>query len=304
MSADTQHAHFQQEHDMPGPASTRACSASTRNSVPATKTNATRSEAELDQDENELSRIVDLIPQTIVVLNPDGKAIHANRVALEYTGLSVDEVRADGFRDHVFHPEDVQRLREARQKGLTGTVPFENEQRALGKNGKYRWFLIRYNPLLDDKGNVLRWYATGTDIEDRKQTETLRAAENRTLEMIAEGASLNDVLDQLCSSIDAQIAPSVTTILLTDPDGKHLFQGGGPRVSREWISAITPLPVAFDAGLCGTAAFLKARVIVPLTKDKEVLGTFALYSPESRVPSKNATGTPFSSGCAMPSCPA
>jgi formate hydrogenlyase transcriptional activator len=231
--------------------------------------------------------------------------------------LSLDEVRADDFRERVFHPEDVQRLREARQKGLSGTVPFENEQRALDKNGKYRWFLIRYNPLLDERGNVLRWYATGTDIQDRKQTETLLAAEKRTLEMIADGASLKDVLNHLCASIDVQVAPSVTiaTILLASADGKRLYPGGGPRVPDEWRSTVFPVPVAFDSFCCGTAAFLKQRLIVPdvatevnwpdkyrdlairngiraawsepiLTKDNDVLGTFALYSHEARVPTE------------------
>src|SRR6202034_4485426 len=119
-------------------------------------------EAQLRQEREELRRIVDLIPQTIIVLNPNGKAIYANRVALEYTGLSLGEVQADGFRDRVFHHEDVERLRDERQKALSGTVPFENEQRALGKDGKYRWFLIRYNPLLDENGKVMRWCATGT----------------------------------------------------------------------------------------------------------------------------------------------
>jgi formate hydrogenlyase transcriptional activator len=135
-------------------------------------------------DQEELRRIIELIPQTIVVLNPDGKAIYANRVALEYTGLSLDEVRADNFRDRVFHPEDVQRLREERQKGLSGSVQFENEQRARGKDGKYRWFLIRYNPLIDERGNVVRWYATGTDIEYRKQAETKLRQEERELRQL------------------------------------------------------------------------------------------------------------------------
>ena len=135
-------------------------------------------------DQEELRRIIELIPQTIVVLNPDGKAIYANRVALEYTGLSLDEVRADDFRDRVFHPEDVQRLREERQKGLSGSVQFENEQRARGKDGKYRWFLIRYNPLIDERGNVVRWYATGTDIEYRKQAETKLRQEERELRQL------------------------------------------------------------------------------------------------------------------------
>ena len=141
-------------------------------------------EPKLLPDEEELRRIIDLIPQTIVVLSPDGKAIYANRVALEYTGLSLDEVRADNFRDRVFHPEDVQRFREERQKGLSGSVPFENEQRARGKDGKYRWFLIRYNPLIDERGNVVRWYATGTDIEYRKQAETKLRQEERELRQL------------------------------------------------------------------------------------------------------------------------
>src|ERR1700745_238531 len=173
-------------------------------------------EPKLLPDEQELRRIIDLIPQTIVVLSRDGKAIYANRVALEYTGLSLDEVRADNFRDRVFHPEDVQRFREERQKGLSGSVPFENEQRALGKDGKYRWFLIRYNPLLDERGNVLRWYATGTDIQDRKQAEPLHSAEKRTLEMIAGGACLADILERLCETIDAQVSNVKSVVMLLD----------------------------------------------------------------------------------------
>jgi formate hydrogenlyase transcriptional activator len=144
----------------------------------------TGAQPKLHQNEEELRRIIDLIPQTIVVLNPDGKAIYANRVALEYTGLSLDEMRADDFRDRVFHPEDVQRLHEERQKGLSGSVPFENEQRARGKDGKYRWFLIRYNPLIDQRGNVVRWYATGTDIEYRKQAETKLRHDERELRQL------------------------------------------------------------------------------------------------------------------------
>ncbi len=143
-----------------------------------------RAEARLRQDEEELRRIVDLIPQQIVVLNPKGEAIYANRVSMEYTGLSLEEVRADSFRDRVFHPEDIQRLREQRQKALAGTIPFENEQRGLGKDGKYRWFLIRYNPFLDENGKVIRWYAAATDIEDRRQAENKLRQEERELRQL------------------------------------------------------------------------------------------------------------------------
>jgi len=183
MPPDSRQVDVQQKHGERNPAPARGA---TRQDL-ATAGGAgdvKLTEPKLLPDEQELRRIIDLIPQTIVVLNPDGKAIYANRVALEYTGLSLDEMRADDFRDQVFHPEDVQRLHEERQKGLSGSVPFENEQRARGKDGKYRWFLIRYNPLIDERGNVVRWYATGTDIEYRKLAETKLRQEERELRQL------------------------------------------------------------------------------------------------------------------------
>ena len=107
-----------------------------------------RAEAKLRKDEEELRRMTDAIPQTIIVLNPDGRAIYVNRVALEYTGLSLDEVRADDFRARVFHPDDVQRLREERHKNPS-PVPLHSKtnsglwERMVSIGGS----LIRYNPL-------------------------------------------------------------------------------------------------------------------------------------------------------------
>jgi formate hydrogenlyase transcriptional activator len=128
-------------------------------------------EAELRLVLAELQRVVDLIPQHVVVLDAGGNAIFANQQVLEYTGLTVDEIQGVNFRARAFHPDDVERLGDDRQRALSGAVPFENEQRVLGKDGKYRWFLIRYNPLLDDSGNVLRWYCGATEITERKEAE-------------------------------------------------------------------------------------------------------------------------------------
>jgi len=179
----------------------------------------------IKKSETELREIVDVIPQTIIVLNPDGKAIYANRVALEYNGLSLDDVRADAFRARVFHPDDVQRLREERHKALSGAVPFENEQRALGKDGKYRWFLIQYNPLLDEGGKVIRWYATGTDIDDRKRAEDRMRNETVALreeivrsamfeEIVGSSEALRRVLEQV-----SRVAPTDSTVLIQGETG-------------------------------------------------------------------------------------
>src|SRR5467141_3032254 len=179
----------------------------------------------IKKSETELREIVDVIPQTIIVLNPDGKAIYANRVALEYTRLSLDVVRADDFRARILHPDDVQRLREERHKALSGTAPFENEQRALGKDGKYRWFLIRYNPLLDESGKVIRWYATGTDIDDRKRAEDRMRNETVALrEQIDRDSMFEDIvgsseaLRKVLRQVD-KVAHSDSTVLILGETG-------------------------------------------------------------------------------------
>src|SRR5216683_2213419 len=137
-----------------------------------------------DDGGEDLRRIVDLIPQTIVVLAPDGKVLYANHRATEYTGLSLADVSADDFRGRVFHPADIERLREERQRCLAGTVPFENEQRVRRRDGTYRWFLIQYNPLRDEQGRVLRWYASGMDIEDRRRAEDKLRQEEQELRQL------------------------------------------------------------------------------------------------------------------------
>ena len=140
--------------------------------------------ADVRKSETELRRMTDAVAQSIVVLSPEGKAISANRVALEYTGLSLEQVQAAGFRERVFHPDDISRLRETRLRALAGTTPFENEQRVLRADGQYRWFLVQYNPVVDDNGRVACWYATGTDIEDRKRAENQLRQDERELRQL------------------------------------------------------------------------------------------------------------------------
>src|SRR5712691_11514984 len=134
----------------------------------------------------DLQQIVDVIPQTITVLDPDGTIIYANQAVLDYTGLTIDDVMKSDFRERVFHPEDVKRLRDERQQALLRGKPFENEQRARGKDGKYRWFLIRYKPLLDETGQPLRWYASGTDIDDLKRAEAKLRHDERELRQLVD----------------------------------------------------------------------------------------------------------------------
>src|SRR5216683_1710517 len=118
---------------------------------------------EIANSEAELRTIIDAIPQLIIALEPDGQFHYANRAVLEYTGLTREELMP-GKSPDVFHSEDSERLRGKREAAISRRVPFEYERRMRRRDGQYRWFLVQYNPLLDERGKVIRWYATGTDI--------------------------------------------------------------------------------------------------------------------------------------------
>jgi formate hydrogenlyase transcriptional activator len=180
---------------------------------------------ELKQHEYELRRITDAIPQAIVVQQPDGTPVYANQVALQYTGLTLEDVRAAGFLEKIFHRDDLERVREGLPRAFAKAEPFEIEQRILAKDGSHRWFLIRYNPLLDETGAVIRWYATGTDIDERKRNEDRTRNENVALreeierssmfeDIVGSSQALRRVLGQV-----SRVAPTDSTVLISGETG-------------------------------------------------------------------------------------
>jgi PAS domain S-box-containing protein len=180
---------------------------------------------QIKAEETELRQMTDAIASYIYVLRPDGTALYANQTVLDYIGLTLEDVQREDLQARVFHPEDVERLREERHEALARGKPFELEQRTLGKDGKYRWFLVRYNPLRDDQGHLMRWYATGTDIEDRKQAEERMRDENFALReqidqafMFEEIVGASPALQSVLSSI-VKVAPTDSTVLITGETG-------------------------------------------------------------------------------------
>ena len=184
-----------------------------------------RAEEKLRQDEIELRQIADAVPQAINVMDPKGKVLYANKGLLEYTGLSAEDVKAEDFRARIFHPDDFRNIKEERERLLAAGLPFEIEQRARRKDGQFRWFLIRYNPLRDDQGHVIRWYATGTDIDDRKRTEDRVRNENVALRedivhssMFEEIVGSSEALRQVLAQV-SKVAPTDSTVLILGETG-------------------------------------------------------------------------------------
>jgi PAS domain S-box-containing protein len=175
--------------------------------------------------EEELQQLVDFVRHIITVLSPNGKITYANRVAREYTGLTLDEYRSVDVIARVIHPDDIERMRAVRERGLSANNPFEIEARTVGKDGLCQWFLYRYNPLRDEHGQITRWYVAGTDIEDRKRAEERLQQENVALrqeigrasmfeEIVGTSKPLKAVLRQT-----AKVAPTDSTVLITGETG-------------------------------------------------------------------------------------
>ena len=98
---------------------------------------------------------------------------------LDYYGLTLEDVTGPVIRRFA-HPDDVDAFTAAWQRGFTEAAAWEAEARFRRRDGEYRWFLVRVTPLRNDAGQIVRWYATGTDIDERKRAEeALRESEER-----------------------------------------------------------------------------------------------------------------------------
>ena len=111
---------------------------------------------------------------------PDGSRLYNNQASLDYLGLTVEEWLAADLRTLV-HPKDAERATTELPGKFESSAPFEYEARRRRRDGQYRWFHFRCNPMLDEQGRVTRWYAGRTDIEDRKVAEQRLREENLSL---------------------------------------------------------------------------------------------------------------------------
>ena len=148
----------------------------------------------------------------------------------------------------------------------------EIEARMRRFDGEYRWFLLRASPMLDEQGNVIKWYGTNSDIDDLKRAEALQAGEKRLFEMIATGHSLPEILDALCRIVEDLNGGSLTSILLLDETGKFLRTGAAPNLPDAYSKAIDGILIGPSAGSCGTAAYRREKVLVSDIADRPALG--------------------------------
>ncbi|HEY0751159.1 MAG TPA: ATP-binding protein [Chitinophagaceae bacterium] len=154
------------------------------NSLLQMKENLLRSTMELEKSREEFIQLADFTPQVVWTASPDGQINYYNKRWYEITGAK------PGFGDQswipVLHPDDVGNCLTTWYRSVESGEPYQIEYRFKDvRTGTYRWFLGRALPIKDEKGNILKWFGTATDIHDQKilneKLEDLVA--QRTLEL-------------------------------------------------------------------------------------------------------------------------
>jgi formate hydrogenlyase transcriptional activator len=184
-----------------------------------------RAEDKIREQEEGLRQILDLAPQIMAVYGPNRQRLYANRVMLDYIGLSLEEWQRSAGHNVGAHPDDNERIDFLFGRAVARACADELELRLRKRDGSYRWFLTRFNPLRDEQGQISRWYVTGTDIEDRKRAEERLRHENVALreeidktsmfeEIVGSSPALRTVLSRI-----SKVAPSDSTVLITGETG-------------------------------------------------------------------------------------
>jgi PAS domain S-box-containing protein len=216
--------------------------------------------ASLQNSEARLRTIIDTIPTIAWCTAPDGSGEFWNQRWHDYTGLSLEAARGWGWQAAI-HPEDLGQVTETWLKFLAAGQAGEVEGRLRRFDGEYRWFLFRSCPLRDGAGNIVNWYGTNIDIEDRKRAESLLAGEKRLLEMVAGGHSMSAILDAICQLVESTASGSYCSVVLVDPSGAHLEHGAAPSLPASFTTSIIGQPVDVNSNPCAMAACLNEQVV-------------------------------------------
>jgi PAS domain S-box-containing protein len=228
-------------------------------------TTAKIAEQKLKQDEAELRQLINFVPEHVLVMDPNGRRLYENEAMREYFGTSLQDINAKAFFTRFVHPDDAASgARMDRARALERGDPWEAELRLRRKDGEYRWFLLRSNPLRDEQGKIIRRYGTATDIEDRKRAEERVQKENVALreeidkaamfeEIVGSSAALKEVLARI-----SQVAPTDATVLLTGETGtgKELIARAIHKRSRRSAKAFVSVNcAAIPPALIGSELF-------------------------------------------------
>src|SRR5580658_3440022 len=137
--------------------------------------------------------LAEAVPEIMWTSDPDGVDDYFNRKWFDYTGLTLEKSLGTGWTV-VIHPDDWAECLAKWEKARRTGEPYDVEYRLRGKDGAFRWFLCRGNPIRDPGGEVIKWFGTCTDIESQKQNQQF--LEEQILERTMQLADANTRLQE------------------------------------------------------------------------------------------------------------
>jgi PAS domain S-box-containing protein len=219
-----------------------------------------RAEDALRVHERRFGLIIEGLPALVVLLTPGGEVESVNRQVLEFTGVSLEELKGWATSDLV-HPADRPHAVARWAQSIETGQPCDLEARHRRADGVYRWLHVRGLPLRDTEGRTVLWYLLLSDVDDRKRAEALLAGEKRLLEMVAWGQPLPVVLDALCRLFEESASGSYCRIV---PDAAFDTQWD----AHGWRS---------PSVVHGLRSFWSSPI---LSRSQQTLGTFVIYRRE------------------------
>ena len=144
--------------------------------------------------------MAEAVPEIVWTATPEGQDDYFNQRLFDYTGLALEQLRGMGWTTTV-HPDDLELCASKWKSALRTGEPYDVQYRLRGKDGSYRWFLCRGNPIRNAEGTIVKWLGTCTDIESQKLNEQI--LEGQILERTLQLADANARLQEEMSAKDS-----------------------------------------------------------------------------------------------------
>ncbi|MCY1056528.1 PAS domain-containing protein [Nannocystis sp. SCPEA4] len=262
---------------------------------------------------SELMALIDAVPGLVWSARGDGSIDFVSQGWSDYTGKSATELLGWAWAStELMHPADRAPMIEAWAGLLAAGKEGRMEARLRRADGAYRWFRIQAVPLLDDRGDVVKWWGLDSDIEEQKQSQVRAGGEQRLLEMITRGEPTSAILEGVVRLVEGDASGQRASILLLNPATMTLWHAAAVSLPRSYSEVIDGSPIGPAAFSCGTAAWRRELVVIAdiatdplgelfgahalahglracwslplLSSDGRVLGAFGIYATEPRTP--------------------
>ena len=244
--------------------------------------------------------------------SPDKSWIEVNQALCDMLGYTAEEIMDTTWAD-LTHPDDLKANNALYQQLIDGSIDeLSVEKRFIQKSGDVIDVRLAVRAVRNSDGSLAYAVSLVEDISSRKLAERREKMRRRTLEKVARGGSLKEIMSQVIESAESIYPKSMCSILLMDHEGEHLLSGAAPSLPDFFTRAISGIKIGMGVGSCGTAAFSGKRIVVeniashpywenfkelaataglgscwsePIhSASGRVLGTFAIYRREPSFP--------------------